>query len=276
MYTEAIEALGIGISIFEQRDKIAKLLKRLRYRIKNGTLRIVTFGPGGVGKSTLGKILSGALDIRKATPKYEESSDIEKFDLNNDISGELIVGPGQERRSTGTWHELYRKLSHGKSRGVLNVVSYGYHSFAEIGYKELKQYQSNLSKKQVIEQYLEDSRQEELRIIKEIAPRIKDAKENIWMITLVTKQDLWWNERKKVHDFYAKGPYNDFIKEITDYRGHKNFQHEYLSVSLVISNFIDGLGEILAPTTGGYDQGLQNSNMSMFMNTINTFAKRSE
>jgi ABC-type transport system involved in cytochrome c biogenesis ATPase subunit len=271
MYTEI---LGAAVTIFEQRRNISKLLRKFRYKLLHGTLNVVIFGPGGAGKTTLGNLISGKLDIRKSNQKYIESPDIEYFKFANHISGELIIGPGQKRRATATWNNLYTKLAHGNSQGVINVVSYGFHSFTEIGWKDLRQYQKGMNKQTLINRYLKDSKNEELRVIKEITPRLKDAKKDIWMITLVTKQDLWWDERINVLDFYTKGLYNKYIEEISEYRGAKNFHHEYRSCSLVISNFFDGQNIILVNNTAGYDQSLQNANLEMFINTINSFSNK--
>lgn len=91
------------------------------------------------------------------------------------------------------------------------------------------------------------------------------------MITLVTKQDLWWNERNKVKDHYMNGEYNSTIEKVMGRRGRNNFAHEYVSASLVLSNFSTSSGELLAPNTAGYDQNIQLENLLNLFKTVDRF-----
>lgn len=87
----------------------------------------------------------------------------------------------------------------------------------------------------------------------------------IWMVTLVTKQDLWWKERAKVQDYYVKGEYGMAIDELASAIGHRNFQHEFIPVSLTLSSLASRDGQVFAPTTAGYDMPLhQRYLLSMF------------
>lgn len=94
------------------------------------------------------------------------------------------------------------------------------------------------------------------------------------MLTLVTKQDLWWDRRGEVRGYYEQGQYNTHITDIARARGSQNFRHDYVSASLVISNFRTGNGEILAQTIGGYDEIIQAQNQANLLRTITTFAHR--
>lgn len=94
------------------------------------------------------------------------------------------------------------------------------------------------------------------------------------MITLVTKQDLWWNDRLDAQRFYTEGEYDEYIRRIVHDRGAQNFSHEYLSASLVINNLVTAAGESLSPTTGGYDQNIQYAHLQRLLETVNNFASR--
>lgn len=154
------------------------------------------------------------------------------------------------------------------------MVAYGLHSFAERGYKETTYYQAGMTKSQFLRSYLDNRRERELEIIRGLKHRLLDAKKKIWMITLVTKQDLWWQDRVDVRDFYTQGEYNTHIVGVTNARGAQNFTHEYLSASLVMRNLGTDKGELLVPTTGGYDQSIQYANLSKLLEPIVEFAKR--
>jgi hypothetical protein len=88
------------------------------------------------------------------------------------------------------------------------------------------------------------------------------------MITIVSKQDLWWNQRNEVKDHYANGEYEQIIQGIRNRIGSTRFVHEYCSASLVMENFLSGANEMLVPTTGGYDQSLKLINSRAFFGTI--------
>src|SRR5207253_9894266 len=143
------------------------------YLLTRGTLKIAVFGPGGVGKSTLGHFISrGGEAIRPHD--YRESPVIEKYTISDEVVGKLLVPPGQERRIESYWPELYQQLVQGKSRGIINIVSWGYHSF-ELAMKDTGYFKSGMNENDFLTAYLQAKRQRELEIIRELAPRIKDA-----------------------------------------------------------------------------------------------------
>lgn len=274
MFVDPGTVLSTGATIYENRHKIIRLAKKLSYLLTRGTLRIAVFGPGGVGKSTLGKFITDDDDNKTSLFKYTESLDTETYSIPGDIVGKLIVPPGQERRIDIHWPELYRDLVQGRSRGIINVVSWGYHSFETVGFEETKYYQPGMTKEQFVNVYLQARRDTEIKVIDELAPRLMDAKHKIWMITLVTKQDLWWKQRADVEKHYREGEYEKYIHSITQKRGERFFAHEYLSASLVMSNLVSGTGDLLAPTTEGYDQNIQLAHQLKLIEMIRSFARR--
>jgi hypothetical protein len=163
-------------------------------------------------------------------------------------------------------------LALGKSRGIINVVAYGYHAFTQLGYQETKYYKDGMSQDAFLGAYLKACRDRELELMGKLAHHLMDARKKIWMITLVNKQDLWWAERLKVKAHYMDGDYNNYIEQITHARGQQYFMHEYLSASLVMNNFSTSKGELLSTTTGGYDQNLHYIHLQKLLETINAFA----
>jgi len=194
------------------------VVKKIHFWIINGRVKVAIFGPGGVGKSTLGKYLSGEFLPDLYDHGYKESISIEEYSFDGDVICDILVPPGQPRRDY-TWTELFQNLSSGDIQGVINVVSAGYHSFNELSYKETKSYQQGMSVDGFVQAYTEASMQRELDVIERLTPRLCDAKAKIWMITLVTKQDMWWDQRDRVKRHYTDGKYNDFIEHISSQRG---------------------------------------------------------
>jgi Fe-S cluster assembly ATPase SufC len=276
MFVETLEAISTAVSVAELSDKTFPTFKRLFKRIKEGELAIAIFGAGGTGKSTLGKYLSGKLENNQLSSGYQESISIEKYTLDSNVIGSAIVVPGQERRRENSWDDLLRTISQGKISLIINVVSWGYHSFGAFSYQQSPLYQSGMTVLEFLEIYTEEYRQEELQVLTKIAPHLSVAdskKRKILFITLVTKQDLWWNERLKIQNYYQKGEYENQIQAIRNKLGSSNFIHEYCSASLVLENFISGTNELLLPTTQGYDERLKFSNLRNFLNVIESLCK---
>jgi hypothetical protein len=275
MFVETLEAISTAVSVAELSDKTFPTFKRLFKRIKDGELAIAIFGAGGTGKSTLGKYLSGKLENSQLSSGYQESISIEKYTLESSVIGSAIVVPGQERRQD-SWDDLLRTISQGKVSLIINVVSWGYHSFGELSYQQSSLYKSGITNQEFLEVYTEEHRQEELQALTKITPHLSVAdskKRKILFITLVIKQDLWWNERLKIQDYYQKGEYENKIQTIRNKLGSSNFIHEYCSASLVIENFVSGTNELLLPTTQGYDERFKFANLKFFLNIIESLCQ---
>lgn len=268
MFVETIEAIGTGVGVIEISEKLFPTFKRIFDLLKNGELKIAIFGAGGTGKSTLGKLLSGEFELSGLLQTYQESISIEQYKLESNKIGSVIVAPGQKRRED-TWDDLLRTLVGGKIKLIIHVVSWGYHSFGEFSYTQHRLYQSGMTLEEFLREYAAVCRNRELDVLRRIEPHlsIADQRKTI-VITLVSKQDLWWNNRLEVNKHYVEGAYEQLIQNIRNQRGANNFIHEYRSTSLVMENFLSGDNELLIPTTQGYDQRLKVANFRYFLNAI--------
>jgi hypothetical protein len=270
MFVETIEAASVALNTIELLDKSIPTFKKIFSRLKDSDLKIAIFGAGGTGKTTLGKILSGQY---KLAGLYDESISIEQYKLDSNVFGSVIVVPGQERRED-TWDDLLRVIAGGKVRLVIHLVSWGYHSFGTAwtgSYKQHGLYQNGMTVDEFVEKYLEKCRERDIEVLRKIEPylSIADQKKTV-MITLVTKQDLWWNHRHELSNHYRNGEYETLVQSIRNKRGSNKFIHEYLSASLVLENFVSGAKELLVPTTEGYDQRIKSAN---FVNLLRTIEK---
>jgi hypothetical protein len=93
------------------------------------------------------------------------------------------------------------------------------------------------------------------------------------MITLVAKQDLWWDKRQAVLSYYKDGEYGKRIQELTEHRGEKHFKHLFYSASLIAQNLTAKDGSPIAYTAKGYDQPLTIANLNNFSKGLNDLLK---
>jgi hypothetical protein len=208
---------------------------------------------------------------------YEESLKAETFALDGDLSCSLFVAPGQERRESEAPREkLNGILSTGEAVGVINVVAFGYHHFSQLGYKHHKLYQPGMSPEQFMAAYLDDRRRAEVQALDRMKPFLLAARSNVWMVTLVTKQDLWWNDRHAVRAHYEdeNNDYAKSIAEVTRQRHPRYFLHQTVSASLVWNNLRDPEDVVLATTTAGYEQSVRRANLRRALAAIHGIAEQ--
>jgi hypothetical protein len=268
MFVEAgISALSLAEYTIEHEKNLKKQINKLRLWLKRGKLSIAVFGPGGTGKSTLGLFLVGKLPPG-GTGAYRENLDLEECEIDGLVC-KLLVTPGQPRRRASHFPKLFRDISAGKTTGVINVVSYGFHSF-ENQLKANRLFTAGMTSEDFMKNYLVDRREEEIKLVKELVAGLSIAKGPLWMLTVVLKQDLWWDDRAQVEKYYKEGQYEQHIHSLLTKLGAENFSHDYLSASPIICNFATQDGLVLAKNTAGYDQPTQYANSAKLIYTVMT------
>jgi hypothetical protein len=85
--------------------------------------------------------------------------------------------------------------------GVINVVSYGYHEY------QVTKEKIFLADGSVDPAFLIKHREIEIQQLDEWTPLLGSPITVDWLITVVTKADLWWDQRNAVHDHYTSGIY---------------------------------------------------------------------
>jgi hypothetical protein len=266
MFVEAINATSTALNTVDLIDKSFPTVKKYLKLFKDGELNIAIFGSGGTGKTTFGKILSKKYELSSF---YKPSINREDYNLDStNVFGSVIVLPGQERKQS-SWDEVLKDLPSGKIRLIIHIVSNGYNSFGEISWIQHKLYLNGMTKLEFVKEYSESCLELDLAVLRKLKQllSLSNPKKTV-MITLITKQDLWWNDRVKVREHYQNGEYQDLIQEIRNHRGANNFIHEYKSASLILENFVDGAGELLLPTTAGYDQRIKSANFNNLIDEI--------
>jgi hypothetical protein len=260
---------------WEKRDQILGLLSELRDWFRGGKKDdaqqrpgILILGPGGTGKSTLGRILSGEYDLLLDLPgEYRESISAEEYELPGDPKIEILVPPGQYHRREATWTQLLADLSAGRFRGIILLNAYGYHTLGQIDFRGTALYKER-GKSGFLPAYLEERRSDELAVLKKLSDAACSTRGSLWILSLISKQDLWWPRRSEVERHYRAGDYGTMIGELQTHLGQLRFRHEFSFASLVISNFMAGRDVTLSRNAAGYDQNLQVASLRRLFETV--------
>jgi len=82
--------------VWKRRKAIARFMRDEYEKIVRGELRIFAFGLGGSGKTTLGKVLSGKLNLGEVPSSYRLSLATETYPVSGRTFATLYVPPGQK------------------------------------------------------------------------------------------------------------------------------------------------------------------------------------
>lgn len=257
-------SVAASFAAFEKREEISNVAKRYWDRIRNGTQIVLVLGPGGVGKTTLGRFVEDP--DRKIVPQpYNESFGIEKVDVPGASAAQVMTAPGQERRLEASWDEIMAAVEKHKRIGLINVVANGFHS-TSLNIQDLRK--DIETSTQTKTRYFHECREKELNQLREIELKFKKINKPLWMVTLVTKQDLWWADKSNVRKHYENAEYSEILKRISDQHTASNFRHEFFSVAFYAQNLLLPGEEPLVETTKGYDDSLKFAHQYRFMELL--------
>jgi len=171
--------------------------------------------------------------------------------------------------------QVLERVSSGKAHGIINVVSWGYHALDQQRYEDTSYYVPGMSQQEFLSVYLNTRRQEEINVADVLADELEDNfNKPLWMITVCTKQDLWWTNRTQVEAYYKQGQYNSIIDRIVHVRGAHHFNHHYCFVSLAMNNMTTESGQVLAGISSGYDQMLQEQGQRELKKIVHDWTQR--
>jgi hypothetical protein len=229
---------------------------------------ILVIGPGGTGKTTLARILSGDANWLIDSPwEYRESHNTELYSLLDDPGVQIVVPPGQKHRRESTWSSIHADLASDQYRGIIFVTAYGYHNLAGVrSYKQHPTYENN--KDRFFAKYLEESRKDEVRILEQLVSHLPSQGQKLWFVSVVAKEDFWYPDRTIVEKHYREQEYSQVLRKIQEKCGTTRFRHEFEFLSLVISNLTTETGETLKKNVEGYDQKLQVESMRRLIRTL--------
>lgn len=243
------EAVSLATTVAQNHQLIRELLARFWDRLTRGHTRVVILGGGGVGKTTLGHLLEGDDGI---DPRYRESTEVESYRLPGGTSCTVLVPPGQDRLRDATWTQLDEYIAKNRTV-VVHAVDYGLREISPLPYTALDAHDDGMGPTQTLEAFAKHQRQgDELAVVERLARLPQPNK--MRLVTVVTKQDLWWRWRHDVRQHYVSGAYNAKIDELRARIGTRRFHHTLWSTSMIMKNLVDGEGTVLLTTSDGYDE----------------------
>src|SRR5439155_6736704 len=150
---------------------------------------VLVFGTSGVGKTnfitSLTELVPNAIDALNRT-KIAEKHRVKILDH----PFTFIDTPGEELQAPQRIRVIQEALRKGVS-GIINAAAYGYHegpaSKADV-----------LDGGAVRDSYLAQRREIEISAIREWAAVLGAREVSNWLITVVTKADLWWDSKETV------------------------------------------------------------------------------
>jgi hypothetical protein len=223
-----------------------------------------------VGKSTLVKILSGDVDwVLDPLGIYRVSIEPEVRQLQGREDVSIVALPGQDSVHLRSWPQALSELGAGKYRGVILVNANGYHTLKELSFTHHPLSTTHHNKTAFMRECLKTRKDTELSIAQELSNSIKATSGKVWLLSVITKQDLWIDDTRDVQDHYERGAYSACVDNITLSKGQQLFRHLFIYCSLSISNFGTAEEPKLAKNTAGYDQMDQTRSILNLIKVIN-------
>jgi|GEM_PF-694971 hypothetical protein len=277
--SHVVGAIGLTRATIERNEQIRRVILRVYNRVRLGKICVPTFGAGGTGKSTLGTLFAARFLPDWTADALPRSIELEHYEFSGNLEATLIAAPGQTRylgkesvSESARWDTLYQLMAQGKSPLVINVVCYGLHSFRGGTFRDSAYYQPGMTLEEFVAHYMIKRREAELHNLDALLEPLKIAPGTVRFLTVVAKQDLWWNERGVVEKYYTDeaSDYMQRIRAVKNYRGNEQFPTEFVSACLYRENLRTDDGTMLVPVSAGYDDITRRMNLNNLASIMET------
>lgn len=200
------DALRIGGGIWDAADRTG-LLDKVRDFFTNPS-PIIVFGSTGSGKTNFLTSLAAGAKLIDPISRDDRTEQVERSRIKIvDRPFSLIDTPGQ-RAHQHLRSEVVREAIGRAPVRIINVVSYGYHEYRMPSVADAVDGEGNPRP-----EYLQRHRVDELAALDEWLPLLGDRGTTKWILTVVTKADLWWNDQNAAVAHYDAGAYSELIKK---------------------------------------------------------------
>ena len=221
---DPLTTLGAAARLWRIADDVG-LLKRVANFFKKKE-RIVVLGSTGSGKTNmLDSLAAAAALVEPISAQTRTTATDTREILVNDRPFVVIDTPGQQEHAPAR-QRVYREALAKPPVRVINVVSFGYHEYATGSADALDR------DGQPREDWLMRHRENELLALQEWLGLLGDRSSLEWVLTAVTKADLWWDKKDEVLDYYTNGAYADALR-----RSDPGIQHAVLPYCSVFHRF---------------------------------------
>lgn len=180
--------------------------------------RILLLGSTGTGKSQFLKSVPEIVSQPISHAARTEFPTVARFELNDRLF-DFVDTPGQlehRPRREEVIRDAIRKKNLG---GVINFVSYGYHEYGASSSTAVKDGMAR-------PEYLAEHREREIALLGEWAHLLSTE----WIMTVITKADIWWDEKDSVGSYYQTGPYKERLHQL--FPNAHSVTRPYSSVSM--------------------------------------------
>jgi energy-coupling factor transporter ATP-binding protein EcfA2 len=238
---EAIVPIAVGVhKILKSRrvyERVADFLARKK------PTDILVLGASGAGKSSFLRSIQGLDPYIRPEDRTDKKVEVEgKIDK---ALFRFIDTPGESQHVVKR-QEAILSVYNSKSLGIINVVSYGYHEGTIPRSHALKGSKPS-------EEYLAECRTKEVDYLAGWTSLLTGRKgPALWLVTVVTKADLWWNpdQQAAILKHYRTG---DYFQALGEAQGITHSVRSYSSLNQLFYK--------TAPMSGFYtdDQRIQDA-----------------
>lgn len=251
---------------------------RTLHRLQKGKALVGVVGIGGAGKSTFAKVISGQSALHELPVDYDADLTHQTVDFKNLDYLRVLTIAGQDPLATRGHATIAKEIASLRRLVLINVVSFGHSATPRTMTRpQFEMYQNEPGKtfdELVASHFLRQRVQEQLHLAQMTASFTAMKANANWavrvgFVTIILKQDLWWNEQDQVHRHYSGGAYGQCVQDLEAVFGGFEFK-DLLSTSLQPLNLQLTDGALLKATCAGYDRRAQE------LNWINTVTRLEE
>lgn len=191
------QAIDLAVKAHEQYPSFMKFFNSFRKPI-----RVLIVGESGSGKSQFLLTIQGKKEFSNDRTTLSQCCVLK---LPNGRRVEFWDTPGHQTLKPERGRKL-NEISRKRFDGIVNLVCYGYQSADDINPTSI--YQGG----EIKESFLKDNREKELKQMKEWLERIDGESGVKWVLTIINKADVWWEQNENVIKHYVEG--SEYYEEL--------------------------------------------------------------
>ncbi len=224
--------------LMEASEKLG-LIEKIR-NIFSKRRTVLVLGASGVGKTSFIKSLNDKMpEVIHYLSRTETAKKYKINFINSKL--EFIDTPGQE------YHEsrrisVIRESMKEEVLGVINLVCFGYH-------EQSTGLETAFNNGIISAEYLKKFREIEIKSLNEWKNILGSPETTKWLITVINKADLWWDNRLAVLEYYSSGIYNDSLGELKSLKPivmeYSCIIHKFYSMGKVSGSFDNEIRTVL-------------------------------